>query len=100
MRGKYFDNWYVSEQTYFLTKMSNPTNKKLAGLERVTEKEKEEKVRKQGYTIPTIEDVNFVLRFETLDMPIFGKESSYNFNLGRLRQYKDRLLFSKYPHLT
>ena len=46
--------------------MSNPTNKKLAGLERVTEKEKEEKVRKQGYTIPTIEDVNFALRFETL----------------------------------
>lgn len=75
MRGKYFhDNWYVSEQTNFLTKMCDPTNKK-PGLERITEKEKEEKVRKQGctMTIPTTEKVNFVLQFETFDMPPYGR---------------------------
>ena len=49
VKGKYFDNWYVictREQNYFLTKMCDPTHKK-PGLERITEKEKEEKVRKR-----------------------------------------------------
>ena len=45
-----------------------------------TEKEKEEKVRKQRYkiTFPTKEEVNFALRFETFDLPPHGKESSCN----------------------
>ena len=46
VKGKYFDNWCVictSEQTHFSTKMCDPMNKK-TGLERITEKEKEEKL--------------------------------------------------------
>ena len=41
----------------------------------------EGKVRKQGYTMtfPTKEEVNFALRFETFDLPPYGKESSCNF---------------------
>ena len=53
VKGKYFDNWCVictSEQTHFSTKMCDPMNKK-TGLERITEKEMEGKVRKQGYTM-------------------------------------------------
>ena len=83
VKGKYFDNWYVictSEQTYFLTKICDPTNKE-PGLKRRTEKEKEDKVRNEGYTMtfPTTEEVNFALRFETFDLPPYGKESSCNF---------------------
>ena len=44
-------------------------------------------------------EVNFALRFETLDLPPYGKESSCKHS-GRLRQYKDRLSFAKCPHLT
>ena len=82
VKGKYFDNWYVictSEQTYSLTKMCDPTNKE-PGLKRRTEKEKEDKVRNEGYTMtfPTTEEVNFALRFETFDLPPYGKESSCN----------------------
>ena len=45
-----------------------------------TEKEKEEKVTKQRYTMtfPTKEEVSFALRFETFDLPPYGKESSCN----------------------
>ena len=45
-----------------------------------TKKEKEEKVRKQRYTMtfPTKEEVNFALRFETFDRPPYGKESRCN----------------------
>ena len=73
VRGKYFDNWCVictSEQTHFSTKMCDPMNKK-TGLERITEKEMEGKVRKQGYTMtfPAKEEVNFAHRFETFDLP-------------------------------
>ena len=80
--------------------MCDPMNKK-PDLERITEKEKEENVRKQGYTktFPTKQEVNFALRFETLDLPPYGKESSCKHS-GRLRQYKDRLSFAKCPHLT
>ena len=83
VKGKYFDNWYVictKEQTYSLTKMCDPTNKE-PGLKRRTEKEKEEKVRNEGYpmTFPTTEEVNFALRFETFDLPPYDKESSCNF---------------------
>ena len=83
LKGKYFDNWYVictSEQTYSLTKICDPTNKE-PGLKRRTEKEKEDKVRNEGYTMtfPTTEEVNFALRFETFDLPPHGKESSCNF---------------------
>ena len=51
------------------------------GLERITENEKEEQVRKQGYTMtfPTTEEVNFALRFETFDLQPYGKESSCSF---------------------
>ena len=40
-------------------------------MERITEKEMEEKVRKQGYTMtfPTKEEVNFALRLENFDLP-------------------------------
>jgi len=66
VKGKYFNKWYVictSEQTYSPTKMCDlPTNRR-SGLERTTEKEMEEKVRKQEYTmtLPTKEEVNFAL---------------------------------------
>ena len=68
VKGKYFDKWYVictSEQTHFPTKMCvHATNKKpvLEARSR-TEKEKEEKVRKQRYTMtfPPKEEVNFNL---------------------------------------
>ena len=48
-------------------------NKK-PGLQQTTKKEKGEKVEKQGYTMtfPTREEVNFALRFETLDLPPYG----------------------------
>ena len=38
-------------------------------------------LRKQRYTMtfPTKEEVNFALRFETFDLPPYGKESSCNF---------------------
>jgi len=51
------------------------------GLERITEKEKEEKVRKQGYTMTflTKQEVNFARRFKSFDLPPYGKESSCNF---------------------
>ena len=61
--------------------MCDSTNMK-PGLERITEKEKEDNVRKPGYTMtfPTKEEVNFALdRFETFDLPPYGKESSCNF---------------------
>ena len=60
--------------------MYDQTNRK-SGLERITEKEMEEKVRKQGYTMtfPTKEEVNFALRLENFDLPNNGKESSCNF---------------------
>ena len=60
--------------------MCHSTNKK-PGLERITEKEKEDKVRKQGYTMtfPTKQEVNLALRFETFDLPPHDKESSCNF---------------------
>ena len=85
MKGKYFDNWYVictSEQSLFLTKMcDHATTRNLFWKRSRTEKEKEEKVRKQRYTMtfPTKEEVNFALRFETFDLPPYGKESSCNF---------------------
>jgi len=83
VKDKYFDNWYVictSEQTHLPTKMCDPTNRK-PGLERTTEREKEEKVRKQGYAMifPTKGEVNFALLFETFDLPPYGKESTFNF---------------------
>ena len=55
-------------------------NKK-TGLERITEKEMEGKVRQQGYTMTfrAKEEVNFALRFETFDLPPYGKESSCKF---------------------
>ena len=58
--------------------MYDQTNRK-SGLERITEKEMEEKVRKQGYTMtfPTKEEVNFALRLENFDLPNNGKESRY-----------------------
>ena len=58
-------------------KMCDPTNKK-PGLERTTKKEKGEKVEKQGYTMtfPNREEVNFALRFETLDLPPYGKSQA------------------------
>ena len=58
--------------------MYDQTNRK-SGLERITEKEMEEKVRKQGYTMtfPTKEEDNFALRLENFDLPNNGKESSY-----------------------
>ena len=58
--------------------MYDKTNRK-SGLERITEKEMEDKVRKQGYTMtfPTKEEVNFALRLENFDLPNNGKESSY-----------------------
>ena len=57
--------------------MCDPTNKK-PGLERTTKKEKGEKVEQQGYTMtfPTREEVNFALRFETLDLPPYGKSQT------------------------
>ena len=60
--------------------MCHSTNKK-PGLERITEKEKEDKVRKQGYTMsfPTKQEVNLAIRFETFDLPPYDKESSCNF---------------------
>ena len=56
VKGKYFDKWYVictSEQTHFPTKMCvHATNKKpVLEARSHTEKEKEEKVRKQRYTM-------------------------------------------------
>ena len=56
MKGKYFDNWNVictSEQTHFPTKMSDhaPNKKPILEARSRTEKEKEEKVRKQRYTM-------------------------------------------------
>ena len=67
--------------------MCDSTNMK-PGLERITEKEKEDNVRKPGYTMtfPTKEEVNFALdRFETFDLPPYGKESSCNFkNIGAI----------------
>ena len=55
--------------------MYDQTNRK-SGLELITEKEMEEKVRKQRYTMtfPTKEEVNFALRFENFDLPNYGKE--------------------------
>ena len=67
MKGKYFDNWYVictSEQSLFLTKMcDHATTRNLFWKRSRTEKEKEEKVRKQRYTMtfPTKEEVNINL---------------------------------------
>ena len=67
VKGKYFDNWYVictSEQTHFPTNMCDyATNKKPVLEEISTEKEKEEKVTKQRYTMtfPTKEEVNINL---------------------------------------
>ena len=61
--------------------MCDSTNMK-PGFERITEKEKEDNVRKPGYTMtfPTKEEVNFALdRFEAFDLPPYGKESSCNF---------------------
>ena len=60
--------------------MYDQTNRK-SGLERITEKEMEEKVRKQRYTMtfPTKEEVNFALRFENFDLPNYGKEWRCNF---------------------
>ena len=57
--------------------MCHSTNKK-PGLERITEKEKEDKVRKQGYTMtfPTKEEVNFALRFETFDLHPMAKSQA------------------------
>ena len=45
-------------------------------MKRITEKEMEEKVRKQRYTMtfPTKEEVKFALRFENFDLPNYGKE--------------------------
>ena len=59
--------------------MCHSTNKK-PGLERITEKEKEDKVRKQGYTMsfPTKQEVNLAIRFETFDLPPYDKESICN----------------------
>ena len=83
VKGKYFDDWYVictSDQTDDLIKMCDPYVKQ-RGLERLTEKEKQEKVTKQGYvmTFPTKEEVNFALRFETFDVPPYNRETSCNF---------------------
>ena len=60
--------------------MYDQTNRK-SGLKRTTEKEMEEKVRKQRYTMtfPTKEEVNFALRFENFDLPNYGKEWRCNF---------------------
>ena len=83
VKGKYLDNWYVictREQTNHLIEMCDPTNRK-PGLERITNKEKEEKVKKRGFvmTFPTKKEVNFALRFATFDLPPYSKESSCNF---------------------
>ena len=83
VKGKYFKDWYVlctREQTKELTVMCDPRVRQ-PGLERAAEKEKEAKAKNQGYimTLPTKEDVNFALRFETFDLPPYSKESSCNF---------------------
>ena len=80
--GKYLNDWYIictNNQTNNLVQMCDPTNTK-RGLERVTNKEREEK-EKKGYdmTFPTKDDVNFALRFETFDFPPYSKETSCNF---------------------
>ena len=83
VNGKYFTNWTVictREQTNHLIEMCDPTNRR-PGLERITDKEKEEKVKELGYvmTFPTKNEVNFALRFATFDLPPYSKESSCNF---------------------
>ena len=80
--------------------MYNQTNRK-SGLERITEREMEEKVRKQGYTMtfPTKEEVNFALRLENFDLPNNGKESSCNFKniLEGYASTKTGLSFARCP---
>jgi len=83
VKGKYFEGWYVictAEQTNNLLTMCDPTVQQ-PGLERSTKKEKDDKAKTQGYTMtfPSKDEVNFALRFETFDLPPYGKESSCNF---------------------
>ena len=83
--------------------MCDSTNKK-PGLERITEKEKEEKVklRKQGYTMtfPTKEEVNFALRFETFDPPPYMAKSQAAILKTSWKATSVQRPLAKCPHLT
>lgn len=80
--GKYFAAWNVictADQTHELTRMCNSSDER-PWLERLKGNERKEKEAK-GFTMtfPTLEDVNFALRFETFDLPPYSKESSCSF---------------------
>ena len=68
-------------QTHLPTNMCDDATNKKPVLEEITHWEgKGRKSKEQRYTMafPTKEEVNFALRFETFDVPPYGKESSCN----------------------
>ena len=82
VRGTFFNDWHIictANQTANLTKMCDPGIRK-RGLKRRTKQQRKNKT-KQGdiMTFPTKSEVNFTLRFEAFDAPLFNKETSCNF---------------------
>ena len=80
--GIYFTSWSVictEEQTRGLTRMCNSSDEK-SWLGRLNSKEKKG-LEDRGFatTFPTLEDVNFALKFETFDLPPHSAETSCSF---------------------
>ena len=80
--GKYFTSWSVictEEQTRGLTRMCNSSDEK-SSLESLNSKDKKGlEARGFATTFPTLEDVNFALKFETFDLPPHSAETSCSF---------------------
>lgn len=82
IKGKYLDKWWVictNDLTNNSTTLCNP-KVNASGLKRNTEKDKENEMKKgRNMTFPTNDEVSFVLRFGSYDVPPYSKESSCNF---------------------
>lgn len=80
--GKFFTSWSVictEAQTRGLTRMCNSSDEK-SSLESLNSKDKKGlEARGFATTFPTLEDVNFALKFETFDLPPHSAETSCSF---------------------